>query len=357
VPMSHLIVGAYTETLPHVAGKAEGVLGATYDPRAGTIGPVTVLARTRNPSFTALDRAGRHLYVVNETATFEGQPGGGLTAFARDPQTGALRALGSRSSLGEAPCYLALTADERGLAVANYDSGSVAAVMIEPDGSLGSRDAHVQHVGSSVHPVRQAGPHVHMVSPQPDGDILVVDLGMDAIVTYQLTESGLAERPGTRFHAPPGSGPRHLAVHPDGQHLFVVCEMGSLVLTLRRENGGLVLTDSVSILPSDFAGSNLGGGIAVSASGRHVLASNRGHDSVAMLRFDPQAASLTLVALESAGGACPRDICLTPEGDRLVVANQDSSSLAVLDVDEQKPELRLICETPAPTPSSVLFAP
>lgn len=365
-----LVIGAYTEDLPHVSGTAGGVLGASYDPRSGIVGPVTVLARTRNPSFAVPSAAGRQVYVVNETISFGGQPGGGITAFARDPETGALRELNSRSSGGAAPCHLAIHPGGRFLLVANYESGSVVAVALEPDGRLGPEHARVQHAGSSVHPQRQAGPHAHMVACDPvTGDVLVADLGLDAVLSYRLTESGLAERPGTRIDAPPGTGPRHLAFHPDGRHLFVVGELNSTVLTLRRAGDRFVLAGVTSTLgPASAAGDSLAAAIRVAASGRHVFVSNRGDDTIAMLRFDPGGAptagaapagppALTLVHLQPAGGRGPRDFCLTPDGGHLVVANQDSHNLVVLRIDEDRPGLAPVSAAEAPSPSSVAFAP
>ena len=96
-----LIIGTYTERLPHVNGKAEGILSCRYD--GGTIGPVRVLAATRNPSFLVVSPDGRRLNAVNETVEFEGQPGGGVTAFARDPQSGDLSLLNTRPSGGVEP--------------------------------------------------------------------------------------------------------------------------------------------------------------------------------------------------------------------------------------------------------------
>jgi 6-phosphogluconolactonase len=345
-----LIIGAYTETLPFVTGVSAGLLGATYDPRTGALGPVTVLARTRNPSYATVNPAGDRVYVVNETTDFAGQPGGGLTAFARDPATGQLRELGSRSSLGDAPCFLSIDPASGALFTANYNSGSLTAVALEPDGSLGARHWHVQHEGSSLDPDRQSSAHVHMTTPEPGtSNVLATDLGMDAIMTYRLTDDGLAEQP--------GAGPRHLAFHPDGQHVFLVCELGSVVLTLRRTGDTLTLVHNASTLPSGFSGQTLAGAVRVSPSGEYVYASNRGHDSIAMFRFDPAAATLTLVHVEPCGGNAPRDFNLTPEGDRLIVANQDSHSLVVLDIDESAETLRPVAQVEAPSPSCVVFAP
>jgi 6-phosphogluconolactonase len=69
-----LIIGTYTERLPHVDGRAEGILACSFDGTA--IGPARLLASTRNPSYLVLSADRQHLYAVSETATFDGQPGG-----------------------------------------------------------------------------------------------------------------------------------------------------------------------------------------------------------------------------------------------------------------------------------------
>jgi hypothetical protein len=58
-----LIIGTYTEQLPHVNGKAGGVLTASFDPASGRIGPVSSLAATRNPSYLATSASGENVYV------------------------------------------------------------------------------------------------------------------------------------------------------------------------------------------------------------------------------------------------------------------------------------------------------
>ena len=57
-----LIIGTYTETLPHVHGTAEGIMTAPFDPATGTVGPVTLAARIRNPSLPhAVGRRGQRV--------------------------------------------------------------------------------------------------------------------------------------------------------------------------------------------------------------------------------------------------------------------------------------------------------
>ena len=99
----HLIIGTYTEQLPHVHGKADGILAASFDPASGRIGPVTSLAAARNPSYLAASASGENIYAVHETAHLQGPAGRrhhrvrpGPAHRAPDPAQRACHARGSR---------------------------------------------------------------------------------------------------------------------------------------------------------------------------------------------------------------------------------------------------------------------
>jgi 6-phosphogluconolactonase len=352
-----LIIGTYTERLPHVDGHAEGILSCPYE--AGTIGPVRVLARTRNPSFLVVSPDGRRLYTVNETVEFEGQPGGGVTAFARDRRTGDLSLLNTRPSGGVEPAHLELAPGGNFLLAANYRSGSVAVFGLGADGSIGPMTDHVQHQGSSVHPVRQTGPHAHMIMFDPrNGDVLVPDLGIDAILCYELSDEGkLVERPERRINTA-GAGPRHLAFHPGGGYLLLVNELDNTLVVLRREADGFVPTGTASTLPEGFQGHSQAAAIRVSPSGRTVLVSNRGADSdtIALFRFDAGQGTLGLAGFAPAGGREPREFIFSADGRFVIVASQDSDVLVVMEFDEDGPQLHYRSSAPVPTPVCLRIA-
>ena len=355
-----LIIGTYTEQLPHVDGKADGVLTASFDPATGRIGPVTALTAARNPSYLATSPSGEHVYAVHETLAFEGQPGGGITAYARDPGSGELTALNSRATRGDSPCHVTIDRTGRFVLNANYgeDVGSVTVHRLEPDGRLGELTDHVEHAGSGPDPVRQANSHVHMIASDPlTGDILVSDLGSDTVFVYALDGDGrLAAKAEANLDGAPGAGPRHLAFHPDGRHLFVVNELDSTIVTLRRDGERFTPADRVPTRPAGAAGPNLAGAIRVTPSGRHVLVSNRGDDSLAVFRFDPGASALSLVGVAPDVGECPRDFIVAPDGRHVIVAAQDGDQLASYQFDDETGALRLVHTAAAPTPVCLVFA-
>jgi 6-phosphogluconolactonase len=358
---AQLIVGTYTERLPFVDGTAEGILGCDY--RDGVVGPPRLLAPARNPSWVTITDAGDTVYAVHETTEFAGRPGGGITAYARDQRSGELRKLGSRPSAGCAPAHAVVYQNAAGaqpyVLVANYDSGSVASFPADRRGGLGELAGHAQHAGSSVNPDRQAGPHAHMVGIDPvTSRVLVPDLGLDLVLSYQIGDGGaLIEQPGEHIATRPGAGPRHLAFHPAGQFLFLLTEIDSTLMALRRGPAGFAATDTVSTLPAGCTTRSEAAAVRVAASGRYVFASNRGYDSVAMFALDESSGTLSLAAVAPSGGREPRDFCQTPDGGYLLVANQDSHSIVSLAIDEAAATLTPASATSVSSPVCLLFAP
>lgn len=351
-----LVIGTYAPKEP-ADGRPSGILAASCD-ETGVTG-LTAVAGLPNPSWVTATADGCHLYAVAETTEFAGRPGGGVAAFARDCATAVFTPLNTVSSGGAEPAHLELDPSERFVVVANYGAGSVSVFARETGGRLGAMTGHVQHHGSSADPVRQRGPHPHQICFDPvTGDVLVPDLGLDVVFCYRLGEDGtLTDRPASRITGSPGAGPRHLAFHPGGQHVFVVNELDSTLVVWSRSGDRFVLADVVSTVPDGLTGENYPSAVRVSASGRSVLVANRGHDSIAMFAFDPTDGKLAPTLVTPCGGRWPRDLVLTPDGAGLLVASQGSDTVTLFDFDEERPHLRFVSATLIPVPACLRFMP
>lgn len=343
-----LLIGTYTQTLPHVEGHAEGVLAARFDGDAVT--DVTVAARVTNPSWVAVSPDGRAVYAVSET-----EPDGAVVAFARAAD-GALTELGRASSGGASPAHLVVHPTLPLLVTGTYGSGTVSVYALTEDGGLGERTAFVQHEGRGPDPDRQDAPHVHQLSIDPvSGDVVVVDLGLGEVRWYALSPSGSLDlRPEATVVAG-SAGPRHLAFYPDGTHALLVNELDSSLDVLRRSGDRFVRVQSTTTRADAAAGDNTPAAVCVTGSGTTVLVSNRGDDTIAVFAFDPSESRATLVDSVPVGGRSPRDLVIAPAGDRVLAACQDSDEVTVFAFDEPTRALRPLGVSPVPTPVRLLF--
>lgn len=349
-------VGTYT-------GKtSRGIYGFKFDAASGATEPLGCVAEVASPSFLAIHPNGRFLYAVGETSEFRGKPAGVLSAFRIERETGRLTLLNQASSEGAGPCHLAVDHTGQVLLAANYGGGSVVAVPIKADGSLGEATCFIQHQGSSANPQRQQGPHAHSVNLSPDNRfVLVTDLGTDQVLVYRLdAERGILTPNDPPFAIlPPGSGPRHLAFTPDGRRVFVLnellCTMAGFDYDAQR--GVLTAVDSRSTLPSGFSRQNSTAEVQVHPNGRFVYGSNRGHDSIASFAIQPDG-RLAPLGQTPTGGRHPRNFCLAPDARWLWAANRDTDNLVLFRVDPETGALRASGrELEVPSPVCVVFLP
>ena len=112
-----------------------------------------------------------------------------------------------------------------------------------------------------------------------------------------------------------GLEPRHLAFHPKLPIVYCDDEKGDSVTAYHfdRETGQLKVFHTSSSLPADFDGSqNTCADIEITADGRFVYASNRGHNSIAGFSVDAKSGKLTSIE-QFATGSKPRSFNLDPE--------------------------------------------
>ena len=322
----------------YTGARSRGIYLSRFNPNTGVLSAPELAAETRNPSFLALPPNNKFLYAISEKPNLDGSRMGGVSAFGIDPATGALTLLNQQSTGGSGPCHVSVDRTGVCLLVANYGSGGVAALPVSPDGRLNPPSTIIQHEGSSVDPQRQKGPHAHFIIPDPGNRFaLACDLGLDKILVYRFEPGSgrLAanERPFAAIK--PGSGPRHLAFDPAGQHVYLLNEMaGTLtVFQYAPQSGGLRELQTISTLVPDFKGANTSAEVQVHPNGKFVYASNRGDSTLAVFAVDSATGLLTSVQHQSSGGKTPRHFALVPGGNWLLAENQDSDNVVVFRID------------------------
>jgi len=185
-----------------------------------------------SPNGNNLNNSGRKLFAVNEIEQ------GSITQFDIS-NDGTLVNPVTISSGGNSPCHLLALADA--LWVANYGDGVVTRIALDPiNGDMITNSAQsFPGKGHGLDPERQGSSHAHYCLSTGDG-VLVMDLGTDLARGYPLAEPALGDTPMAGYPAaefPPGTGPRHGLITPDG-YLIVVGELDALIHILTRAGAG-----------------------------------------------------------------------------------------------------------------------
>ena len=332
-----LFIGTYTSST------SEGIYTYRMNSETGELTKFSSI-KSENPSFLTLDRSKRFLYAVNEVPQFEGKASGGVSAYAID-KTGKLNLLNQQPSMGADPCYLTVDSKRTSLLVANYTGGNVALLPILKNGTLGPATDVKQHEGSGPKE-QQKGPHAHcIILDTHERYALAADLGSDKVMIYRFDSAAHHLQPGKQqlwSTLQAGAGPRHLVLHPNGRYAYVINELDSTLTTLNfnASAGTLTTTDTVSTLPSGFTDVSYCADVHVSANGKFLYGSNRGHNSIVVFAIDQRTGKPSLVEHVSTEGNWPRNFTIDPTGRFLLVANQRTDNVVVFGIDSQTGRLK-----------------
>ena len=332
-----------------------GILVADFDSQTGVLSAPKMVVEADNPSHFTFSADGTHLYVCNS-----GTPGG-VSAYAVDKKTHALKLLNFKQSKGRGPSYVSVDKSGHYVLDANYGGGFVEIYSLAKDGSLDQQTAFVEHQGSSVNPERQTKPYAHWFRTDPSGKFAVaMDLGTDQLVIYKFDAKTGAlapnDPPATKVEG--GMGPRHLGFHPNGRWAYGTAEMGNKVMAFRWDDakGTMTQFQTVDTLSADFTGKNTTAEIMVRPDGKFLYASNRGDDSIVVYSIDAKTGELTLKQRTPSRGKIPRYFTFDPSGKWLIVSNQDSANITVFSIDEKTGELAPKGEpVPVGKPAGVVF--
>ena len=332
--MTHLhkyrgFIGTYTK------GNSEGIYTFIFDAENGKIDEIKLAAKLENPTYVAISKDNRCLYSIASNGSQ-----GGVAAFLLDSTTRELQLLNQQLTEGPNPCHVQLDSKRQILLASNYHKGTITAYTINKEnGQVNGNPSIIQHKGKT--PEQQ--PHTHYATFTPDEKfIVVVDLGIDQLLTYELTDQTL-QKVG-HLELKQGSGPRHLTFHPNGKFAYIMTEYSSEVIVLQYddENGTFSEQQSISTIPADFTDNNQGSAIHISSDGRFIYAGNRGHNSIAVFAVDETTGSLTFVERVSSEGDWPRDFALDPSEKYIIGSNQESENLVIYKRNPESGKLTLI---------------
>jgi len=327
-------IGSYTHPTPSTVSAAKGIYGFRFDSKSAALTPIGLVAETMNPAHVWASADGRFLYTVN-WATGDKLNGDTVSAYSIDQKTGLLTFLNKVSAHGDWANQVVLDPSGKVAVTVTYQSGTMSALPVEPDGRLGEAFYTDQHAGATAGqgPLH---PRAHGTVFSQDGHFAyVTELGLDRIYSYRFDAAGRVMTPfdPAYVEVQSGSGPRRLQLHPNGRFLYVNLETTSAVSVFEVNGGNLKQIQSLSTVPADYRGSNTTAEIQIDQTGRFLYVSNRGHDSIACYRVDPVQGKLLLVENVPSLGRTPKNIRIDPTNRYLFVANQRGDNVVVFRMD------------------------
>jgi len=314
-----LLAGCYSD------GTTAGISVFDFDIKTGDYYFLSDIKQIVNPSYLVVSKDEKMVYSVNETQE------GAASSFRIDKEKGTLSFVNSEPTKGAAPCYINMDKGQNFIVTANYTGGNISVFTLNKNGSIKNLTA----VLSSINKDRASHKHTAIFSPD-ETRLLVTDLGTDYIYSFEVRPEAkegafLVNMKETKLEE--GSGPRHLAFHPNGKYLYCINELSGKVAVLTYKDDNL---EVIQYIASDTTQSQRRKGSAdihLTSDGRFLYSSNRLRaDGIAIFSVNPENGTLTYIGYQSTG-IHPRNFIITPNDKFLLCANRDSNNIQIFEIN------------------------
>jgi 6-phosphogluconolactonase len=383
-----------------------------FHPSDGSLVLLNIQGDAQEVANPAFSRHHPRLNIVY-TCTEDCHQNGKIIAYKLKPD-GSMEQFGEAVDAGgTSTCYLTIDKAQKNLLAVNYWNSTLVVIPMDPhtgallggvkskyDPNMGKqmvacakKDGGVNHSCNDASTIlaRQADPHSHALVLDPFvGQVAYVpDLGKDLVreFFYDSKDGKIALElnvlPSGLCTGKP-DGPRYFEFHPQYNIAYVVNELSSTVavfevdrklldeihvaskngedMTRFKGRSTLRLIQSISTIPSAFPTTmNTCGRMCVHKSGRFVIVSNRGHQSITVFKVrtkGPKRGELQKIGCTHTRGETPRHFQFDNSGQYLLVANQDTDSIAVFNFNLSNGELKYSGnEYRVPSPNFVCCCP
>ncbi len=328
-----------------IAGE-DKLLAGTLDSETGTIEIRHEIPVPRGPEALAIDPGKRFLYVGCHPRNGTGNGArdeSRLYSFQIDWENGGLTPINC-VPLQFGPTYLSVDQRARFLLSAYYRSGKAAVHRIGEDGGIGEATQWFDSGGGAhciaVDPSNRFAFLPHISPSRVNADTWppllsinhILPSASNTILQFKFDAENGVLLPNSPFKVAGerGGGPRHYVFHPQLNVAYFTNEQGCAVTacSVNADEGTLASFQHISTLPAEgYDGYASCSSLRIAHSGRFLYVINRGYDTVACFRVDPETGRLTLNQLIPTE-AQSHTLDIDPDDKFLFVAGHESGRLA-----------------------------
>jgi 6-phosphogluconolactonase len=248
-----------------------------------------------------------------------------VASFSVDANTGSLAKLGT-APLPDSMANIMTDRTGKWLFAASYPGHKISVSPIGSDGLAGAPVAVIP-TGKNAHAA---------VIDASNKTLLVTNLGSDQVLQFKFDAATGKLTPGepAAFATRAGAGPRHIAMHPDGKHAYLLHELDATVdlLAFDSQRGTLSLVKTWPTLPAGSTVKPWAADLHLTPDGKFLYTSERNTNTLAIWKVDAATGELSLVGHQPTEKQ-PRGFQIDSTGQWLLAVGQTSHQLTAYKID------------------------
>lgn len=285
-----------------------------------------------NPSDVVVSKNRKYLYSIADEGVeaFEIQPDGDLVPINKQ-WIGGMRG-----------CYVEVDDENRYLFVGGHHDGRVSMMKLESDGSIGAIADGVFHkgMGRSI-AQRNFIPHVDCVKLTPDQKFLcAVDNGLDQVKVYRVDYANGKLKLIDIIRGPIESAPRMIRFSRDGKRAYILYELFNVIevynYSVVDDEPIFEKIQTISTITDKDDGICAASGMEISKSGKYLMCSNAGVNSVMCYEIDKETGMLTQVFETKVNSDYPKVLAIFPDEQHYLTLNNNSNDIFSYKIDFEK---------------------
>ena len=281
-----------------------------------------------------------NVYAVQEIGN-QNEPG---NVIAYKKSSKGLIYIDKKSSLGSGSCHIEISGKNRMLFISNYMNWYITDYKINDNGTIG------KNIYNNVIDINKS--HLHCAKVfNGEQNLITVDLGIDILELYDIRSTGVQKL--SEIKLEPNTEPRHITVSKNNT-IFLLTEKSCELYVLNCNQNKLNILHKTSILPKNHIKmqNDTGAAIKLSADGRYIYTTLRGHNSISVFKYENK--KLELVQNIFSYGNTPRDLEIDKTQKYIFVANQDSDEISIYSRDINTGKLNFLNKQKSLMPTCVL---